>query len=546
MIRVKNFQTMGVSHSFEYLGESLHHRRVVTISLDGIIVSSEKNDGGLTDNSPLYDIWDETDNIRNDLSDFQDIYVNDILLGRGRITSHSFPEHRDPSIARHSVSIEIYKEGDMSSLSESEFRGWSADSHMIAHASSIGETFTFERRPDGLFDYQRSISFTLIDPGGGWDLYTKEDFLERRSYFFGDPMFELLDGSYPNFYDSQGERNYTETHNHITGEYSFSESFVGPSEGKDYRWTHSISVEVDEQGATSVLEEGEVIGVRSPANASARLGMINVEATSPMRVASAYSALVGGCGDQLVMLSSSKSTRARQHSITYSFSYGLSGENVDGLVVTTTSNSSIDDSGIVTVQEGGKVSSKKGKIAEAMNYFNDEVSPALIGRAAETYAESGVLCGCDGSPATSSDLRLVQTSQTYSRYSASVEYNYTYTNKCEHIANGHFSVESEVGIRDTVHNAFLVVTPYDGEIAQPQNTSSLVQTSYSISVTNTGSTVFSVQDYLSAAYSVVSPPPGDFYILDSCDYTFSPEETRLTLELEYLSPDYREFNDIDV
>jgi len=539
MLKFNNFQTMGISHSFEYLGEAFNHRRVTNISLNGRMVSDRASDGGAINPSPLYDIWDGMGQIRTDIQDFQDVFVNGIAVGKGRVVGYSFPESRDPRSSEYSVELEVYASGDISNLTGEGYANWNFGEEILPYLKDLKEDFNFERLPDGTFNYDRSLSFSLIEPEDDWNFYAYSDFNERRTFFFGDPAFTVLNAAYPSFYAEAGQRSYTESHDKINGSYSFSETFKGPSPGKVYHWEKSTSITISQEGETSLSEEGTIKGVLEPSFSSAKTGMTEVEGGVAARVQSFYSEYSGVCADGLFLTSKSKSIDENSGVYTYTFDFSVDPLSTGQFLISRDTSIQTDEQGITTISENGGVSSFDGSLAAAREKYTNDIEPNIFARILASY-EAFIVCALE------TDLNITSYDLTYSEFEAALTYSKTYKNDKESLHLGCFKVSTEMTSTDTLHNVFLAVTPYDGEIAQKQNTSALAQKSQVISVTNTCEETKTLEEYVEAAKSFIEVPDEITFFLSGFNYFFDPDNSVLVMNVSYLYTKFRAFTNINV
>lgn len=546
MLKFNDYQTIGISHSFEYLGEAFNYRRVTSISLNGLMISNLASDGGAVDPSPLYDIWDEMGNIRSDIQDFQDVTINGVLLGQGRVKSYDFPESQDPRKSNYSVELEVYTLGDMSEFVGEGYSNWNMDENMLPYLESIKESFDFQQLPDGSFNYNRSLSFTLIEPEATWNFYANSDFVARRTTFFGDPAFTLLNAAYPDFYEESGHRLYSESHDVINGEYNFSEVFKGPTPGEDYHWSRNVSITLGEQGDTSVSENGTITGVLEPGYSSAKVGMIAVEAGVKARLEGIFSDYSGACADELFLISSEKFLDKYSGVYTYGFDFSDDPLSVGGLIIEREVSIDLNESKSATIKETGSILARSGVLQDARAYYVSDVEPNVFARIYSLYSGYEGGCGCDGAAAAATDLALTSSNQTYSEFGANLSYDITYNNECSSIYNDCFKIMSETTEQDSIHNVFLAVTPYNGEIAQKQNTSGLAQIAQTISVTSICDQIVDIDKYISAAKQAINVPTENCWFMNAFGYAFDPDNSSLTMSLTYLFPKRRDFEDIDV
>lgn len=505
-----------------------------------------------SDYSPLYDIWEEMDRIKDRFQDFQEIYLNGISVGSGRVTKISFPESRDARVATYETEIELFKTGDLYNLTGQNYQNITIDPVFCKYVSSLGEDFNLTTDKDGVLSYKRSLNFDCVSP----DL-TESGLLVGVKAFasgiiFNDPAFQATLSSYPDFYEQEGSRYFTETYDNIQGSYSFSESFQGPTSGEKYHHSNSMSLSLESEGFSTVSEKGLIVGVRKNILTSAYEGMTEVENSSVSRANDFYNAYndsSGVCVSGLFLKSKNKTINEEAGTIDYSFEYSNDPFSNNCFGVARDIQFSLSDGGIYTISERGSVRNfcqptNSGKLNSAVTYFNDNISGDISGRIFEYYETQATGCGCSGTP-TGSDLKKISSEFSYSDYEGLFNYSYVYRNDCTSLVDGCFNIISERNISDTIHNVFLGITPYSGELAQKQNTSSLISDQQSISVGSecTGKVI---EDYLTVAINSLTIPTGSTYFMESAEYSFDPDNSKLSLNVLYNYTGYRPYTDYSV
>jgi hypothetical protein len=235
--------------------------------------------------------------------------------------------------------------------------------------------------------------------------------------------------------------------------------------------------------------------------------------------------------------------------IEYSFDYSSDPLSNGAFTVQRDLQFSRSDDGSSTISERGSVRNSNGatsplKLTAAVNYFNSNISGGINGRIFDTYYSQASGCGCSGA-AASGDLRRAGIEHSYSDYNGLFGYSYVFRDQCTSLTNGAFFVSNEKNTTKSVHNFFLGITPYDGEIAQRQNTSSLTSEKQTISVLcNTTGKI--IDDYLAAAKTKISVPDSNTYFMESAEYSFEPDNSKFVLSLGYNYTGNKVYSDYNV
>lgn len=502
--------------------------------------------------SPLFDIWENMSLIRSGFTDFQPIVLNGINVGSGRLTKLTFPKSRDPRVSTYEAEIQLYKSGNLYNLSGKPFENIVINNDFCKYVSSLDEGFTLNTDKDGTISYDRSLNFNCIDAN-----FTGSDFLNGVKSFasgiiFNDPAFQATISGYPSFYQNEGSRFFTESYDPIQGSFSFSEKFQGPTSGQSYKWTNNLSVNLQNEGFSTVSEKGTVLGVKNNILNSAYSGMSFVESSNVSRANDFYSNYVGGsglCSSGLFLKSKNKVINTEAGLIEYSFEYSNDPFSLGGFDVSRSLEISRSEAGIYTVSEKGSVKNtssptNSGKLTNAINYFNTNISGGISDRIFDIYSGQASGCGCNGN-SSFSDLRKISSDLSYSDFNGLFGYSYVFRDDCTSLVNGSFFVALERDISKSVHHVFLAVTPYTGEIAQYQNTSSLVEDKQTISVVSnvTGKLI---DDYIAVATGQIQKPSSDTFCMNSANYSFDPDNSKLTMNIGYSYTGYRAYADANV
>ncbi len=583
MIIFSEAQSLGYLTNFNYVGDVFNYNNSSTINIKGRMQSDRNfdgisyiNDNNITfngleilyngynliygssstsgtngDYSPLFDIWNNMSSVRSGFTDFQIIVLNDINIGSGRLTKLIFPESRDPRVSTYEAEIQLYKSGNLYNLTGQPYENIEINNEFCKYVSNLDEDFVMSKSADGTISYDRSLNFDCIDAN-----FTGSDFINGVKNFasgiiFNDPAFQATVGQYPAFYENQGSRFFTESYDAIQGSFSFSEKFQGPNSGQGYKLTNSMSLNLQNEGFSTVSEKGTIMGVQNNTLTSAYLGMNSVESSIYGRVSDFYANYIGTgtCSSGLFLKSKNKVINKEAGIINYSFEYSNDPFSLDGYEISRELQISKSEVGVYTISEQGAVKNNSAatnpdKLLNSINYFNNNISGGINNRVFDLYSNQASGCGCSGDP-ISSDLRKISTENVYSDFNGLFSYNYIFRNDCTSLVNGSFFTNFEKEISKSTHKVFLGVTPYNGEISQYQNQSSLVDERQSISVvSNTTGKV--IEDYLDVALAKIQIPNSQTFFMNSANYSFDPDNSKLTMNIGYNYTGYRSYADADV
>jgi len=477
--------------------------------------------------SPLYDVWDGMDIVKGQYQDFQDIYLNGVSVGSGRVKKIAFPQSRDPRFSTYEAEIELYKEGDLYNLTGVNYQNVSFDPLFAKYVSNFGEDFSFNTDRDGVISYDRSLSFSCVNPNLTDPALVSGVKSFASGIIFKDPAFQATLKSYPDFYEQEGSRYFSETYDNLLGSYSFSERFQGPTSGEYYRWSNNLSLSLQGEGPSTVSAYG---------------GMSEVEGSSLTRVNDFYSAYNGSgtCSGNLFLKSKSRSINEEAGSIEYTFQYSSDPFSNGCYIVTRDIQMSKSEGGLHTLSEKGSVKNvceptPSGKLTKSIEYFNSDISGGVYGRLFDYYSGQVTGCGCPntGDSGFHQELRKTNSEFGYSEFNGLFDYSFVYRDDCTSLTDGCFFVTQEKVTNKPLKGVSFVITPFDGELAFSKNPNQIGTYQQTIGVVSqcTGKLI---EDYLDVAIARMSPPiVNSGYFLNSANYTFDPDNSKLVLNVEY-------------
>ena len=611
MIIFNNAEALAIDHSFNYLGESLSYGRTNQFTIRGRFISDQTSDsssetyygvayvedtniwyplgagevsgisglfpeytGYLTyddnnanvslndvdytgilsgDRSPLYDIWSEMDNLRDSMQQFQEIILEGVSIGSGRVTSFNFPESRSPQQSVYEATIETYSTGDFTNLSSGVFSGIVADPEIWSRAISISEDIASTTDPLNNTNFSRSLRFDLInnelDVSGFIDVARTM----ATGLMSGDPALNNFQKAYPGYYQNEGRRVFQETYDLYNGSFSFDESFAS-SQTDNYLLDSSFSLNIGEDGGITCSERGQITINREPISSYIYNVFDTIKAGANQRVDDFFSGYAGmGCS-QLYLNSSSQLFDLSRGLVNYSFDYNNDPFSSGGLFVTRTLDINMSNNGEVSLTENGSVksssySSGSQNLDEAIQYFNTNISGGILDRLYDMYTGSPfdfVKGTCDDPTGylPSGDLELVSKSNGYSEYNGIFNYDRNYSFKESSIDDNNFIVTFSQNLTNPIEKVWFGVSVGDGELAQSQNQASMYQDSQTIRVKSL-ETGRNINEYLSGALSGLQQPASTFYV-SRFSYDFNPNRLELNLNVDYNYTGYRTGDSLNV
>jgi len=484
------------------------------------------------------DIWDDMDYIIQEMKDWNEIVIDGKSFGSGVVKSFNFDTSSDATQRRFSMTLELYNEGDASNLTGDGFHGFSFDGDTMPLVSSLSENFTFSKGKDGTHQISRGLNITAIS---GMDKSSMDvaKSLAESIINSEDPAFGFI--NFPSYYDNARKR-YTESFDELKGEYSFNETIQKTRDDETFLWNYGISFSQDQNGISTVSENGTVVGLTSDHFNSARMGWDIIEPDIPKRVGEVYD-IYQPLGLKIELGQSTITENKAEGRIGYTYNYSDDPSIFGCVRHQKTISFQKDQSNTFTVSERGNVigtcgDNRKEKFDTALNYFKGEVEPN-IHTEIEDFFDLIDPSGCE-------DLLSNSSSQiTYSQYNHSVDYSYVYTNRSDELDSEKFYASRNITISDSVPIVGFQMTPYDGEVAQYQEQSTMFNETQAVTLTSKKGD-YPIWDYVSEAKRLLvkprthEPAPFDYqedqddlYYLQSCNYTFSPDQGNFQLTAVY-------------
>lgn len=504
------------------------------------------------DYHPYYDIWTEMDNIRDSMGQFQEIFVDGVSIGSGRVTNIGFPQSRDTRESRYEIRLETYSSGDFNSLVSNTFDNVTFDADAIARSLSIDETLTSRTDEDSNSYFDRSLSIGLINderPTSGFIEVAKS---LASGIISGDPSLNNFYAAYPSYYQNQGRRIATETYNSYNGNFSFTERYSASAAQDNYVLDNRISINVGSEGILSYADQGSITLNRLPFSSYADSAYNTVKSNALSDASGILNQYFTGCNNPLFVEASTRNTDLARGVISYSLNLSNDPFSSGGFRVSQAQTIDFSN-GVAFVTEQGAITTNEGdggsgRLQNCIDYFNNNVEPFIYDRAYDYYTGypyTGVGCQCDESGVQpSSNFVLKESSETYSEYVGQFGYSRGFGIECSSVNDNNFVVTRERSVNDTVHKVFLGRGVNDGEIAQKQNQSSLVNEAQTIVVQGKDSG-YALQSYIDAAQSGMLLPSGQFYA-EGLRYSFNPVSLALNLNINFNYTGFRAYDNIDV
>lgn len=539
MIYIDDVEVLGVDYSYELVGGT-NFRNIQSFDIQGRISNFTNFDGvsgvwsGMSER--LYQDWD-------------DIVVMGVPLGQGKFTNISFPQGLDVREKPYSIKFLTYSTGDLYNLTGVDFNSLNLNSEDFLYINGFSESFSFNRDQNGVYDYSRDVSFSVLDTIGiGTDFFAKSF---ASMLFSKNSAVALLNAAYPSFYQNSGHKIYKETYNLTKNSYNFNETFRF-SNSNDYIWTYTNSIQLAQNGVINISENGNVIGATTDRildASGAFYGLISGGILNRINdIYSGYNSFVSGNNCNLDLINKSIVHDNCAGLINYSFQYSNDPSLTrSGYRWEYSTSIEKQDSFFVAAEVGNIIGLANNKIdawnnaVAGWDHIKTGIQPRITGTF--TYFDNILIPG--GDCLGNTGLNLLSDSLDVSHFNASIGYQYVYSTDPNLINNddNFYRISVVTGIVSPTH----AVTNYNiigyKEVAQDNQTSNFGQLVWKIDIIGKSGT--SLQDYLNEALSLIQKPTGETYVLDF-GYDYNPFSNTFGLNLSYFYNSYRERGDISI
>lgn len=268
---IPNATLLGYRQASEGFGGDFRFKKTQEMTLRGLILDLSNVDG-------VQGVTEKIEELRNSVNsrEYNNIIVNGINFGRGRITNFSVEEGIHVQRTNYTLSLSIDKEGNLDLVSGNYYNGLDQLNSELTTAKLLkdfNESFSFNRS-DNLYSYSHSIGVTfnqgdnvIISPTDRAKAFATE-------LFDSSIPFGFIDQQVSGFYQSiVGKNYYNETYDLINGSCSFEKRF----EALNITGSYSTSIENKltrrEDGVVEVEENTQVKGLIEPVEDSMRAGI---------------------------------------------------------------------------------------------------------------------------------------------------------------------------------------------------------------------------------------------------------------------------------
>ncbi len=242
---------LSLSQEYKYLEAGFNYSNIKTFTIEGN-VTDLGNVAGVTG------IIDKIIQTTDAFYSYQDIILNSISFGYGRVQTLSFIPANDVQLDRYSATLTTFNNGDLANLAGANYP--SVDTSNWALLQNFTEDYNFTRKTNGGYSYSHTANIQFFQGPAGIDAIAQAKTL-AQSIFVSSALGFVF---YPGYTSKVGKRYYTETYDVITNACSFQETFDFDSDQGDYSAVFTDSIQLQSDGIVNVTENGVIHGITNP------------------------------------------------------------------------------------------------------------------------------------------------------------------------------------------------------------------------------------------------------------------------------------------
>lgn len=502
MINFSGASLLGYQQNYEYFGDVFQYRLTRNISIKGWVLALDNAQG-------IAPVWTGISGLLSGAVDYDDIILNDISFGAGRVESLEFSDGNDVRKKDYTANLTCYESGDLSNLSGELYSG--IDPSYYNKVLSMEEKFSFQDG-QGLRGYEHNLSIQLSSGDGAEDPKVIAKSIAQN--LFNNKITKLID---PNFV-ANSSKYYLEAYNAITNQCSFTEKARYNQINLPYSFDYSHSLDLKEDGITNISEKGIIMGLSGDRISAAYSGYSEQETLIPSRCSGIFGAY-NAYGFELFgsPISTSKQVDTFGGKIIYQFNYSNDPRLTGDCSWDYSQQLNKETNGVYTIGEEGSImgigkkepSLTSEKLLKAINFWSG-VSSGLLDRA-KSFSECTY-------------LNMTESSTSIAEFRGTIQYSRQFTSDPT-ISSGvirKITSQFSDSIPIDRYNSFALANR--GDIEQPASVNNLGKRSISIDLVGERSASFS--DFYSAGLNAVqnNPPTGEEVILESLGFSVKPLE----------------------
>lgn len=518
-----NFQDvklLSYEHRNNFWGDSgLKYGATISMSIKGYILN-------LANTSGVKNVFQACKSLADALGSKQDIIINQVNYGLGKITNVSFDSGNWVKVTEYTVSIEILKEGNLTDLANDEsfknkilssidttshFLEEFSESYSIDYSSnddSINGTHSIDIKYSSLFPGDKIASAKNLA-----DVLYSKTFIEDLSKIAYKKPVESLRKDF-----------YSETYDKIDGKCGFKRNFSYANSTDCYTKQRSLSVSFEEDGIATITESNKINGncLQPDLFGSAEIGFVSEITGAFIRCSGALNNYKIPFGIQSGLIRDEVNRSVKRNKFNGEIEYSVVFSNDQrrkGLYFHEyTLDISREEDYIWNVSEAGSIRGS-GRVGEQIKFNNAYTgwkieSPGISTRASGIYSNEAKI------KPVGSSLKLINKTLDFEQFDGVVSYNFSFTDDLNLNMNGEIrrTVSSITDSKPTmIHNDFVIIGGASSyAIAQPANQSKQGELDIKSDLEISSLTIpFVGNKYLNSGFSITTQVANDYSVSEN-------------------------------
>lgn len=540
MISFDGARTLAYSHNHQYFGDNFRYGVVKSLTIEGSIYTLDNEEG-------VAPVWSGISGLTHSGHDYDSIVLNGVDFGKGRLESLNFEVGTDVNKKNYTANITIFSSGNLFNLGGEYYSGLSLNTGVspIYLTENFSEDFSFELNDSKQWEFSHNLQIKFVSgaaKGTSESPISMAKLLASQLFSATFPL-QIFNSSLSSEYNSTGRQTYTESYDEISNECSFSRNIKLGKETGDYLITYTNSINIDENGVTTVSEQGEIEGLKEPRIGSALSGYTTELLNFFPRASGLFYAYKSGDYDLInTALNTSKTINRFEGRVGYGISYTNDTRINNGYSWEYTQDISRASNCIYTLSENGSIKGISQECSQVDLYSNAvsawaSIKSGISGRMSGFYYSSTSL---------NNPLRNISASENKSAFRGSIDYNYTYNDDPYSNVSGFKKVTYSVDDSYPVHLVSKFTIPGVKEIVQPQNNSTVGNRTVTLEINGDRNKILTEYlDYAKTKLNELAPTGGDVFI-NECQYSLNKTNNVFNIQCGWSFFDYRPFTSNEV
>lgn len=496
---------LGLTQDSRFFQAGFQYSSLKRLSIQGLVTDLANGFG-------ISGIWTGQEGILNTVrnnTNFQDLSLNGISFGSGRIQNITFDNGNDVKTKNYHAELIVYDSGNLFNATGFFYSG--LDLSNFQYLESFSEDYAFDKKQNGGYHYTHTASIRFNSGVGQLNAIQAAQSL-ARTLFTGSNLGLAFYSGYTN---KQGKRYTNESYSLLDNATTFAETFDFDNDLGPYSATRTVNVNQDDNGVILAVERAQIRGIENP-NYQVALSVLGIEMTGAYFRCSGAVTNYFPSGATLITspITQGRTVDIFNNNIGYTVTFNNSPTNSGFFTWDYTQQVGYQE-GVATITENGTI---QGRGENKTSAFNSAQSGLNLTRASLISRIDPLF-----TMFLPSTHYLENKRETYSPYQSQCGYSYAYSNNPSLISN--------TGVRrrqTTVENG---VPIYHYNHVNIFNYKEIVQNDYqstvgssTINVTMEGDKTVGLQPFLDVARAEILArmPTGQDPYVGEASYTYEP------------------------